>query len=124
MFVIEQLSRIPAVHVIRLRNTMSFTICINIELQNKLVAHDIGLNLENFANSGFTVIDEGCCGVGRNHGQITCLPFAIPCTERDEYIFWDAFHPTEAVNMILAKRAYTGPPDDIYPINLQQLAQL
>ncbi|KAF3321709.1 GDSL esterase/lipase [Carex littledalei] len=50
---------------------------------------------------------------GRNHGQIICLPFAIPCIERDEYIFWDVFHPTEAVNMILAKRAYTGPPDDI-----------
>ncbi|XP_058099996.1 GDSL esterase/lipase At1g71250-like [Magnolia sinica] len=71
---------------------------------------------------GFNVTDESCCGVGRNQGQITCLPQSIPCGNRNEYIFWDAFHPTEAANAILAQRAFTGPPSDCYPINVQQMA--
>ncbi|KAJ4751732.1 GDSL esterase/lipase [Rhynchospora pubera] len=84
----------------------------------------LGDMLNNPDKYGFTVVDEGCCGLGRNRGQITCLPFAVPCTERSRFVFWDAYHPTEAVNLILAKRAYSGPPSDIYPINLQQLAKL
>ncbi|KAL5550827.1 hypothetical protein UlMin_001003 [Ulmus minor] len=80
--------------------------------------------LNNPASYGFRVIDTSCCGVGRNRGQITCLPFQVPCENRNEYLFWDAFHPTEAANAILAWRAYLGPPSDCYPINLQQMAQL
>ncbi|KAI8535614.1 hypothetical protein RHMOL_Rhmol10G0187800 [Rhododendron molle] len=80
--------------------------------------------LNNPTAYGFKVIDRGCCGVGRNEGQVTCLPFSIPCRERNQYMFWDAFHPTQAVHQILAQRAYTGPPSDCYPINLQQMALL
>ncbi|KAE8671802.1 GDSL esterase/lipase [Hibiscus syriacus] len=47
----------------------------------------------NPAAYGFRVTNAGCCGVGRNNGQITCLPFQTPCENRDEYMFWDAFHP-------------------------------
>ncbi|PON60548.1 Lipase [Parasponia andersonii] len=80
--------------------------------------------LNNPATYGFKVIDTACCGIGRNQGQITCLPFAVPCANRNDYLFWDAFHPTEAANAILAWRAYLGPPNDCYPINLQQMALL
>ncbi|KAL2520630.1 GDSL esterase/lipase [Forsythia ovata] len=79
--------------------------------------------LNNSKAYGFSVIDRGCCGVGRNQGQITCLPFSVPCVNRNQYIFWDAFHPTQAVNQILARRAYTGPTSDCYPVNVQQMAQ-
>ncbi|KAM1232550.1 hypothetical protein TB2_002273 [Malus domestica] len=78
--------------------------------------------LNNPAPYGFSVIDRGCCGIGRNRGQITCLPYAVPCSNRNQYMFWDAFHPTEAANAILAWRAYNGPPSDSYPINVQQMA--
>ncbi|KAG5529025.1 hypothetical protein RHGRI_029631 [Rhododendron griersonianum] len=84
----------------------------------------LGDILNNPTAYGFKVIDRGCCGVGRNEGQATCLPFSIPCRERNQYMFWDAFHPTQAVHQILAQRAYTGPPSDCYPINLQQMALL
>ncbi|WOL12693.1 GDSL esterase/lipase [Canna indica] len=84
----------------------------------------LGEILNNPSRYGFSVIDSGCCGLGRNRGQISCLPFAIPCAERNQYAFWDAYHPTEAVNLILAERAFTGPPEDVYPINVQHLAQL
>ncbi|KAL3528169.1 hypothetical protein ACH5RR_012825 [Cinchona calisaya] len=82
----------------------------------------IGDILNNPARYGFSVWDRGCCGIGRNQGQITCLPFVTPCFNRKQYVFWDAFHPTEDVCTILAQRAYSGPPSDCYPMNVQQLA--
>ncbi|KAJ4952367.1 hypothetical protein NE237_029199 [Protea cynaroides] len=79
----------------------------------------------NAAYYGFQVIDKGCCGVGRNNGQITCLPMQQPCDDRTKYVFWDAFHPTEAANIILARIAYgSNSHSDVYPINIQQLAIL
>lgn len=73
--------------------------------------------------TGFEVMDKGCCGVGRNNGQITCLPLQQPCADRQKYIFWDAFHPTEKANIFLAKATYTS-QSYTYPINIQQLANL
>ncbi|KAF6152203.1 hypothetical protein GIB67_039391, partial [Kingdonia uniflora] len=72
----------------------------------------------------FTVIDRGCCGIGRNSGQITCLPFQTPCMNRKQYVFWDAFHPTEEVNIIMARKVFSGGTDVVYPMNIQQLATL
>ncbi|XP_050378414.1 GDSL esterase/lipase At1g71250-like [Argentina anserina] len=78
--------------------------------------------LNNPAPYGLSVIDRACCGIGRNQGQITCLPFAVPCSNRNQYMFWDAFHPTEAANAVLAWRAFNGPTSYSYPINVQQLS--
>ncbi|VAH79288.1 unnamed protein product [Triticum turgidum subsp. durum] len=72
-----------------------------------------------------TVLDKGCCGVGRNNGQVTCLPFQTPCANRNEYLFWDAFHPTEAANILVGRRAYSAAqPSDVHPVDLQTLARL
>ncbi|GAB2210729.1 hypothetical protein Droror1_Dr00016012 [Drosera rotundifolia] len=84
----------------------------------------VGDILNNPTGYGFSVVDRGCCGLGRDQGQITCLPYAVPCANRTQYVFWDAFHVTEAVNSLLARRAFFGPPTDCYPINIQQLALL
>ncbi|XP_068652243.1 GDSL esterase/lipase At1g71691-like [Aristolochia californica] len=73
---------------------------------------------------GFSVIDRGCCGIGRNSGQITCLPLQTPCVNRNQYVFWDAFHPTAAVNILLGKMAFSGNNRLSYPMNIQQLANL
>ncbi|KAL5202044.1 hypothetical protein ABZP36_012996 [Zizania latifolia] len=78
--------------------------------------------LSNPWSYGFSVADRGCCGIGRNRGMITCLPFQRPCLNRNSYIFWDAFHPTERVNVILGKAAYSGGADLVHPMNIQQLA--
>ncbi|XP_008459639.1 GDSL esterase/lipase At1g71691 [Cucumis melo] len=80
--------------------------------------------LANPAAYGFRVVDRGCCGIGRNRGQITCLPFQMPCLNREEYVFWDAFHPTQRVNIIMARRAFNGDFSVAYPFNIQQLATL
>uniref|UniRef100_A0A7N0V9C7 GDSL esterase/lipase n=1 Tax=Kalanchoe fedtschenkoi TaxID=63787 RepID=A0A7N0V9C7_KALFE len=74
---------------------------------------------------GLRVTNAGCCGVGRNNGQITCLPLQTPCRNRREYLFWDAFHPTEAANTVVAKRSYNAQSSsDAYPIDISRLAQL
>ncbi|PIA47129.1 hypothetical protein AQUCO_01400079v1 [Aquilegia coerulea] len=81
--------------------------------------------VENAASYGFEVVDNGCCGVGRNNGQITCLPLQNPCADRRRYIFWDAFHPTEVANIILANISYSSKSkSDVHPINIQQLGML
>ncbi|KAL7596337.1 hypothetical protein Lser_V15G31227 [Lactuca serriola] len=80
--------------------------------------------LANARSYGFRVVNRGCCGIGRNRGQITCLPFQTPCPNRNEYVFWDAFHPTEAVNVLMGRKAFSGGTDVVYPINIQQLANL
>ncbi|KAI9101410.1 hypothetical protein K1719_023892 [Acacia pycnantha] len=80
--------------------------------------------LNNPAAYAFTVIDRGCCGIGRNQGQITCLPLEAPCPNRNQYAFWDAFHPSQAAAYVFSWRAVNGPPSDSYPINIQQMALL
>ncbi|KAL1209761.1 GDSL esterase/lipase [Cardamine amara subsp. amara] len=80
--------------------------------------------LTNPLDYGFQVTDRGCCGVGRNRGEITCLPLAVPCVFRDRHVFWDAFHPTQAFNLIIALRAFNGSKSDCYPINLSQMSRL
>ncbi|CAL1410456.1 unnamed protein product [Linum trigynum] len=75
------------------------------------------------ARFGFRVTNAGCCGVGRNNGQITCLPFQTPCRNRNEYLFWDAFHPTEAANVVVGRRSYrAASPSDAYPYDIRRLA--
>ncbi|PIN04343.1 Triacylglycerol lipase [Handroanthus impetiginosus] len=81
--------------------------------------------IENPSAFGFRVTNAGCCGVGRNNGQITCLPFQTPCQNRNEYLFWDAFHPTEAANIIIGRRSYRAEKaSNAYPFDIRRLAQL
>ncbi|GFP81260.1 GDSL esterase/lipase at1g71691 [Phtheirospermum japonicum] len=87
--------------------------------------HNIMQDLvDNSRSYGFNVVNRGCCGTGRNRGQLTCLPFQTPCPDRNQYIFWDAYHPTEAVNILLGQRAFNGSTDYVYPINIERLATL
>ncbi|KAK4803135.1 hypothetical protein SAY86_001338 [Trapa natans] len=88
------------------------------------VAHMFQDLLVNARSYGFSVVDRGCCGIGRNRGQITCLPFQTPCPNREQYVFWDAFHPTEAVNVLMGRKAFSGDASNVYPINIEQLASL
>ncbi|KAL7604277.1 GDSL esterase/lipase At1g29670 [Lactuca sativa] len=74
---------------------------------------------------GFTVANSGCCGTGLNNGALTCLPFEVPCLNRSEYFFWDAYHTTEAANRIASKRSYLAINNvDVYPIDIYHLVQL
>ncbi|KAL1824912.1 hypothetical protein ACET3Z_011690 [Daucus carota] len=84
----------------------------------------VGDMLNNPPRFGFRVVNASCCGSGRNQGQITCMPMEAPCSNRNWYLFWDAYHTTEAANYVMAFRAYSGPPSDCFPINIQQMASI
>ncbi|KAL5219858.1 hypothetical protein ABZP36_024571 [Zizania latifolia] len=77
--------------------------------------------LNNPNSYGFTVVDSGCCVLGADG---TCEAYAEPCDSRDQHVFWDAYHPTQAANLVLAQRAFNGAQDHVYPLNLQHLARL
>ncbi|PSS31864.1 GDSL esterase/lipase [Actinidia chinensis var. chinensis] len=80
--------------------------------------------LTNYRSYGFSVINRGCCGIGRNSGQITCFSFETPCPNGNQYVFWDAFHPTEAVNILMGRKAFSDDQTVVYPMNIEQLANL
>ncbi|KAG6739134.1 hypothetical protein POTOM_056720 [Populus tomentosa] len=68
---------------------------------------------------GFKVFKSSCCQVN-NVGL--CSPSSTACPNRNEFIFWDGFHPTEALNKLTAARAFHAPdPSDAYPFGISQL---
>ncbi|PON71229.1 Lipase [Trema orientale] len=59
--------------------------------------------ITNPVEHGFSEARKGCCGTGLLETSILCNELSIgTCSNASEYIFWDAFHPTEAANKILA----------------------
>ncbi|KAD5960656.1 hypothetical protein E3N88_12128 [Mikania micrantha] len=58
------------------------------------------------SNYGFKVSNASCCNVDTAVGGL-CLSNASVCKNRKEYVFWDAFHPSDAANAVLAERFFS-----------------
>ncbi|KAI8000553.1 GDSL esterase/lipase [Camellia lanceoleosa] len=72
---------------------------------------------------GLTVLNVPCCNVSSITGL--CVSNKAPCSNRSTYAFWDAYHPTEIVNVFVAGRAYNAQTTfDASPIDIHSLAQL
>ncbi|XP_058749063.1 GDSL esterase/lipase At1g29670-like isoform X1 [Vicia villosa] len=71
---------------------------------------------------GFIVTNVSCCPTKANG---FCFPNSIACTDRNEYVYFDGIHTTEAVNNLLALASYNSAsyPGVAYPIDINQLAQ-
>lgn len=68
--------------------------------------------------------DTACCGIGRNKGSKSlCLGNLVPCFNRDEYLFWDSAHPTEATNRILVPSVYNGTAYG-FPVTIEQMGRI
>ncbi|XP_031498739.1 GDSL esterase/lipase At4g16230-like [Nymphaea colorata] len=81
--------------------------------------------IQNYRSYGFEVADSACCFMlGKYGGLIPCGLTSKVCPDRSKYVFWDPYHPSDATNQIIAKRLLDGGPEDIYPINIRQLASL
>ncbi|XP_061994570.1 GDSL esterase/lipase At4g16230-like isoform X2 [Rosa rugosa] len=86
------------------------------------IFHDI---IENYKSYGFENANSACCGFGGRYGGLgSCgsQPLEV-CEDRSKYVFWDAYHPSEACNMIIARRLLYGNSSDISPMNIVQLLQ-
>ncbi|XP_058748984.1 GDSL esterase/lipase At1g29670-like [Vicia villosa] len=69
----------------------------------------------------FRVTNAACCRLVLNS---LCALNQTPCGNRNEYMFWDGFHPTSAANKLTALRSYNSTNlDFVYPMNVQQLIQ-
>lgn len=98
---------------------------------NQQLSHDTfvavnALEMQNdfFANPeqfGFVTSKIACCGQGPYNGLGLCTATSNLCPNRDEYAFWDAFHPTEKANRIIVKTIFTGSDKYMTPMNLSTI---
>eukprot|EP01018_Ginkgo_biloba_P006046 Gb_20604 [translate_table: standard] len=64
--------------------------------------------IQNPQAYGFNVSDAPCCNIDTTFGQF-CLPNSKLCSDRSKYVFWDAFHPTDAANEVIAEILISEP---------------
>lgn len=69
------------------------------------ICREITMNL-SFC-PGFKVSNTSCCNVDTSIGGL-CLPSSNVCKDRKEYVFWDAFHPSDAANEVLADHFFAS----------------
>nr|ACG41586.1 anther-specific proline-rich protein APG precursor [Zea mays] len=85
--------------------------------------------IQNHRQYGFDDAMDPCCG-----GSFPLPPFlcigavanrssSTLCSDRSKYVFWDAFHPTEAANLIVAGKLLDGDAAAAWPINVRELSQ-
>ncbi|KAK2441263.1 GDSL esterase/lipase [Trifolium repens] len=73
---------------------------------------------------GFADVKDACCGLGELNAQFLCTPISGVCSNRQDHIFWDQFHPTEAAIRTIVDKLYNGPSKYTSPVNLEQLLAL
>uniref|UniRef100_A0A6N2LX54 GDSL esterase/lipase n=1 Tax=Salix viminalis TaxID=40686 RepID=A0A6N2LX54_SALVM len=73
---------------------------------------------------GFTTSRIACCGQGPYNGLGLCTILSNLCPNRDLYAFWDAFHPSEKANKIIAQQILTGSAQYMKPLNLSTIMAL
>ncbi|XP_057469674.1 GDSL esterase/lipase At4g28780-like [Actinidia eriantha] len=78
--------------------------------------------IDNPLASGFEDIQTACCGNGTLNAQDQCSPSSKLCPNRDDYLFWDRFHPTQAAAQLAALTLYAGAQEFVTPMNFSQLA--
>ncbi|CAN1765918.1 GDSL esterase/lipase At1g29660 [Linum perenne] len=54
------------------------------------------LAIQGIYNITFAIDTVPCCKVS----TVGCIPNSVPCSNRSEYMFWDAVHPSESANQI------------------------
>jgi phospholipase/lecithinase/hemolysin len=55
--------------------------------------------------AGFTTAHTSCCNVDTEVGGL-CLPNTRPCRDRSAFVFWDAYHTSDAANKVIADRLW------------------
>ncbi|XP_062202419.1 GDSL esterase/lipase At4g28780-like isoform X2 [Phragmites australis] len=79
--------------------------------------------IANPTMAGLREVEIGCCGGGKFNGEVDCTAGASLCADRDEYLFWDRAHGTQAAYRRAGLAFFYGPARDADPINLDQLVR-
>ncbi|GMI86322.1 CUTIN SYNTHASE2 [Hibiscus trionum] len=66
---------------------------------------------------GFKNIAAACCG----NGTYGCNQSTSFCSNRDEYLFWDQFHPTQRASELAALTVFGASEPLVAPMNFSQL---
>ncbi|KAJ4808300.1 GDSL esterase/lipase [Rhynchospora pubera] len=75
--------------------------------------------LKNRDRYGFVSTTDACCGMGKYGGRVMCLFPEMACRNATNHVWWDQYHPTDAVNRILADNVWSGKHAEMcYPMNL------
>ncbi|KAL8517898.1 hypothetical protein ACS0TY_009276 [Phlomoides rotata] len=80
--------------------------------------------VSNPAHFGFKTSKIACCGQGPYNGLGLCTPLSNLCPDRDLYVFWDPFHPTEKANRLIVQQIMTGSRAYMHPMNLSTIAAM
>ncbi|WOK92862.1 GDSL esterase/lipase [Canna indica] len=75
------------------------------------------------ASVGFKNVSSACCGAGKLRAEAMCAPDTPFCDDRDDYLFWDRIHPTQATAAIAGKHIYSGSSEYATPMNLKKLVE-
>ncbi|GLT28208.1 hypothetical protein SLA2020_031570 [Shorea laevis] len=102
---------------------------LNMELGSNIFiasnAFSMNMNIiSNPAQFGFVSSKIACCGQGPYNGMGQCNILSNLCPDRNLYVFWDAFHPTERANRMIVDQIMTGAVEHMNPMNLSTLMAL
>ncbi|KAK3025561.1 hypothetical protein RJ639_041039 [Escallonia herrerae] len=69
------------------------------------IFHDF---IQNPATYGFTELKAACCGLGNLNADVPCIPISTYCSNRNDHLFWDLYHPTEKAAGIMVDTVFNG----------------
>ncbi|WOL20332.1 GDSL esterase/lipase [Canna indica] len=72
---------------------------------------------------GYKDVKSACCGGGKLGAESSCSPSTAFCVNRNEFLFWDRIHPTQATSEFAGLAFYSGSLEFASPINLKQLVE-
>ncbi|GJT48598.1 SGNH hydrolase-type esterase domain-containing protein, partial [Tanacetum coccineum] len=82
------------------------------DIQEYVLIRDGGKESLYGAELDLNVTDTTCCEVSSSNAKGNYVPNQVPCSNRQNYMFWDAYHPTERVSVIDGTVAY----EMLYPL--------
>ncbi|CAK8572252.1 unnamed protein product [Lathyrus sativus] len=85
-----------------------------------IVTMDAMLEFQN----EFAETKKACCGQGPFNGIGLCTVESNICQNREDYLFWDSFHPSEKANKLIVEKIMTASTEFIYPMNLSTILAL
>lgn len=85
--------------------------------------NSLSARLNNGPSYGFVESKSACCGSGLFNGQFTCMDgvnFTV-CSNPNEYLWFDAGHPTEKADQQFAQEFWSGSTHVVVPRNIKSL---